>query len=268
MSRLEIEDVSFAYGKRVVLDQVRLRVDAGEVVALVGPNGAGKTTLLRVASGWLRPGHGRVLVDGASVHGLGRAEAARKVAGLAVDDDAGFPFTVRDTVALGRHPWRGAFGRLAPAEARRVEDALEATGLVALADRPLPRLSSGERRRAALARCLAQDGRVVLLDEPTSHLDLGFRQRLLGVLRARARAGGQAVLAALHDLNVAALFADRIVLLVGGRVRADGAPRDVLRADVLEAAFDARVRVLEHPTTGVPVVVAEPAGPAPPRGGA
>jgi iron complex transport system ATP-binding protein len=137
----------------------------------------------------------------------------------------------------------------------RIDDALRAVDLARLADRPLPALSSGERQRVAVARCLAQGGDLVLLDEPTSHLDLGHRVRLLALFRRRARREGVAVLAALHDLNLAAAVADRVVLLVAGRVLADGSPGTVLTRETVESAFGARVHVVDHPDSGAPVLV-------------
>jgi iron complex transport system ATP-binding protein len=253
--RLEIRSVGFAYGEAAVLDDVDLRVEAGEFVAVVGPNGAGKTTLLRVASGLLEPSRGSVLLDGDVVHDLPRRLAARRIAGLGAEEDARFPYTVRDTVALGRHPWRGAFGPLSEEDRARIERALADADLLSLADRPLPSLSSGERRRAMLARCLVQEGDVALLDEPTAHLDLGHRARMLAVIRSRAREGNRGVLAALHDLNLASAFADRVVLLVSGRVVTEGTPAEVLTPERIEEAFGAEVHVLKHPGTGGPVVV-------------
>lgn len=245
MARLVVQDLTFAYPRRPpVLREVSLEVLAGETVALVGPNGAGKSTLLGLAAGRLVPDRGRVRLDGDEVHRLDRRAAARRIAGQAAAEDPTFPFTVRETLELGRHPWRGAFGPLSAEDAARVRDALGRTELEGLADRPLAHLSSGERQRAALGRCLVQEGDLVLLDEPTSHLDLGHRQRLLGTFALRARERGQALLLALHDLNLAAVFADRIVLLVEGEVVADGPPADVLTRERIEAAFDARVRVL------------------------
>jgi iron complex transport system ATP-binding protein len=252
---LEIRHVRFAYAGPPVVDGVDLTVARGEIVAVVGPNGAGKSTLLRLASGLLEPQSGEICLDGEPVRSMPRRLAARRIAGVVADADARFPFTVRDTVALGRHPWRGAFGPLSPADQAAIDEALAAAELTALADRPLPSLSSGERQRAALARCLVQGGDLVLLDEPTAHLDLGHRLRMLDVLRARARASGRAVLAVLHDLNLAGVFADRVVLLVAGRVAADGPPAEVFTVARIREAFGAEVAVLDHPQTGDPVVV-------------
>jgi len=252
---LELRQVRFAYAGPLVLDGIDLQVARGEVVGVVGPNGAGKSTLLRLASGLLAPLSGEVLLDGEPVHALPRRLAARRIAGVAAEEEPRFPFTVRDTVALGRHPWRGAFAPLSGEDEARIDAALAAADLVALADRSLPTLSSGERQRAMLARCLVQGGDVVLLDEPTAHLDLGHRLRMLELVRTTALERRQGVLAALHDLNLASQVADRLVLLVAGRVAAEGEPGDVLTPARIAEAFGASVEVLSHPQTGGPVVV-------------
>ena len=260
--RLAIDDVRFAYGPSEVLAGVSLEIEAGEVVAVIGPNGAGKSTLLGVASGRLRPTSGSVRVDGDDVHALERRGAARRIAGLGPEAPTTFPYTVREAVALGRYPWHGRFGRMGEADERAIDEALRALDLEALARRPVPTLSSGERQRVGLARCLAQGGEVVLLDEPTAHLDFGHRVQAVDVLARRARSRGQALLAVLHDLNLAAL-ADRLVLLAQGRVLAAGAPQEVLQAALLTSAFGAGVQVLEPGTRGPPdrpVVLPRPPG--------
>ena len=251
MPLLSLKDVRFAYGDREVLRGVSLDLDAGRTVAVVGPNGAGKTTLLRIASGMLAPASGRVLLDGRDLSGIPRRLAARRIAGIAAREDSDFPFTVRETVALGRHPWRSAFAALTPAEDARISRALSDVGLLDLEDRVLPGLSTGERQRAAVARCLVQDAAVLLLDEPTAHLDLGHRLRMIRLVKE----GGRAVLAVLHDLNLASMAAGHIVLLVEGRILAEGTPAEVLTPDLVREAFGARVVVLPHPERGVPVVV-------------
>jgi iron complex transport system ATP-binding protein len=252
---LALEDVRAGYGRHEVLRGVSLALEPGKVVALVGPNGAGKSTLLRVASGALAPTAGRVRVAGRDLASLSAREAALHVSGVAQDESAGFGFTVRQTASIGRYARLGPFRSAGPADDAACDAAIDALGLTALADRPVSTLSGGERRRAALARCLAQEAPVLLLDEPTAHLDLGHEVRALRALRARARDGGRAVLAAIHDVNLAALFADRVVLLVDGVVVADAPPPVVLTEARLSAAFRASVRVTTNPDAPVPVVI-------------
>ena len=264
MPALALVDVRAGYGRASggtdAVTDVTLSVEPGEVVALVGRNGAGKTTVLRVAGGILRPRAGRVLLGDVALSTLSPRAAARRIAGVPQEDSSDFAFTVREVVALGRAarlaPWRGE----GPEDRRAVDEALRVVGLEGDADRLVTALSGGERRRTSLARCLAQDAEVLLLDEPTAHLDLGHETRLVETFGALARERGKAVLAAVHDLSLAALHADRVVLLAGGRVAAEGRPRDVLTAARVRAAFGADVHVLEHPDTGAPVVV--PCAPA------
>jgi iron complex transport system ATP-binding protein len=255
MAQLGFEAVHFAYGDHDVLTDVSFEVGPGERVAILGPNGAGKSTLLRLASGYLVPTGGHVWLDGWDVATLPRREAGRRIGGVAADEAHEFPFTVREAVALGRHPWRGAFAPPSVTDEARVEDALASADLAGLAARPLPSLSSGERQRVALARCLAQDAEVLLLDEPTAHLDLGHQVRLLALVAQHVERGRKSALAVLHDLNLAAGWADRVVLLVEGRVVADGPPGEVLDAARVSAAFGAPVTVLEHPDAAVPLLV-------------
>jgi iron complex transport system ATP-binding protein len=256
MALLEIRGVRAGYGARDVLDGVSLDVAAGEVVALLGPNGAGKTTLLRVAGGVLAPLAGTVRVDGRDLASLSARDAARLVSGVPQDDVADFAFTLRQVVALGRAARLGALGRERPEDRAAVEGALEAVDLGSLAARAVTEVSAGERRRASVARCLAQDASVLLLDEPAAHLDLGHAARVLARVASLARERGKAVLASVHDPNLASAVADRVALLVGGRVAALGPPAEVLVPFRLEAAFGAAVRVLGHPDGGGPVVVA------------
>ena len=257
MPLLELRDLSFAYGRGApAVDAVSLSVDAGEIVALVGPNGSGKSTLLRLASGMLPPDAGSVRLDGTVLAAHTRRDAARWIAGVAAEQAVEHAFTVRESAALGRHPWRSAFGPLSDVEQEIIDEALEATDLPHLADRPVAALSAGERQRVALARCLVQDARVMLLDEPTAHLDLGHGLRILDVLRTRAAARGVGVLAALHDLNLAALVADRPTTPAGGRIHAQRWSPFVLAEASLALVFGARVALHRHPERDVPVVTA------------
>ena len=228
MARLDLVGVGAGYGRRVAIEGVDLSLAPGEVVAIIGRNGSGKSTLLKVAAGILRPASGRVLLDGEDLAAIPARRAARSIAGVAQEEDVDFPYSVRDVVSLGRIPHSGAFARESDRDRAAVEAALAALDLVELAERPIPSLSGGERRRAFLARALAQEPAVLLLDEPTAHLDLGHEAALLAVVRALARARDVAVAIALHDLNLVGLVADRVVLLDGGRVQAIGPPIEVL----------------------------------------
>ncbi len=237
MGHVTLRGVRLRAGNRILLTGIDLDVVPGELVAIVGPNGAGKTTLLRTIAGFAAPDAGEVLVDGVELGALSTVERARSVTLLGSDGDGAQGLSVRDAVATGRFAhrpwWDWAEGA---ADRRAVDAALRAVALEALAERPIESLSSGERQRARLALALAQEAGVVLLDEPTSHLDARFALEILTLLRSLA-ASPRCVVVVLHDLNEAAAVADTIVLLGEGRVLAAGAPGAALDPALLERAY-------------------------------
>lgn len=256
---LALRDVTAGYGAEPVLRGVSLAVAPGEVVGLVGPNGSGKTTLVRVASRALRPSAGMVRVGGVDPFEVGGRAAARLVAVVPQDLAPVFAFTALEIVLMGRaphgSPWRsGSAGDWAAARA-----AMEATEVLHLGDRPLEELSGGERRRVVLAQALAQDAPVLLLDEPTTHLDLRHLLDLLALVRRLAAAEARAVLAVLHDLNLAAAVCDRMIALDRGRVVAEGSPTDVITAGFLRRVYGVEAEVQASPLTGRPMVSLGPA---------
>ncbi|MFI8004597.1 heme ABC transporter ATP-binding protein [Streptomyces sp. NPDC086010] len=239
-------------GGRPVLDSVELTVRAGEVLALVGPNGAGKSTLLAALAADLPVDSGEVRIDGRPASGWSAAELALRRAVLPQAAALAFPFPVEDVVRMGRAPWAGT--------ARQAEDedavaaAMAATEVADFAARPFSALSGGERARVALARVLAQRAPLLLLDEPTAALDLRHQELVLRLCRERA-AAGDAVVVVLHDLGLAAAYADRAVVLRGGRVAAVGPPAGVFTGALLGEVYRQAVEVFPHPRTGVPLVV-------------
>jgi len=237
VTKLVADGVSAGYPARAVLRGCSISVGSGELVALVGPNGAGKSTLLRVLAGLLRPTSGMVSLDGRDLMTLSRATLAQRVAVVPQLFDTLFPFTVREIVALGRTARLGIFGTASTQDRDVVDRVISELGLGSLAARRIDRLSGGERQRAVLAMALAQEGAVLLLDEPTVHLDPGHQIATLELLRSLAARQGLAVCAVLHDLNLASAFASRIVVLDDGRIVTDGTPAEVLRADLVRAVF-------------------------------
>src|SRR5207302_1201665 len=231
--------VTAAYGPRLVLHECSFALASGEVVAIVGPNGAGKSTLLRVLAGLLRPTAGRVLLDGEDLAALSRSKVARRIAVVPQIFDTLFPFTVREVVALGRTARLGAFGRASPDDVAAVDRAIDELELGPLASRRIDRLSGGERQRAVLAMALAQESDVLLLDEPTVHLDPAHQVAMLRLIRELACARGLAVVAVLHDLNLAASMATRLAVLADGRLICDAAPETVINAELIAAQADA-----------------------------
>ena len=246
---IEVEDVSVALGDVTVLDSVSTSVDEGQFVGLVGPNGAGKTTLLRAINGALDPDRGTVRVAGATVGSLDSRATSRRVATVPQSTAATFDFSVRHVVAMGRTPHVGRFGTRTAADRDAVDAAMDRAAVADLADRPVTEVSGGERQRVFVARALAQDTPVLLLDEPTSDLDVNHQVRTLNLV-ARLVDEGRTVVAAIHDLDLAARYCDELRLLYDGRVQAAGAPESVLTDATVEAAFGARATVIEHPITG------------------
>ncbi|WP_225823926.1 ABC transporter ATP-binding protein [Streptomyces naphthomycinicus] len=241
--RLDIDDVTVeAAGTRLV-EHIRLTVDDGAFVGLVGPNGSGKSTLLRSLYRALRPAGGTVRLDGEDLHAMEPRAAARVLAALPQESSAEFDFTVAEVVAMGRLPHRD---RTAASDREICARAMERTGVHHLAGRGFLGLSGGEKQRVLLARALAQQPRVLVLDEPTNHLDIAHQLDVLSLVRA----GGLTVLAALHDLNLAAAHCDVLYVIAGGRIVASGPPHDVLRPPLLAEVFGVRAHPVRHPGTG------------------
>ena len=254
MPELRFDAVTAGYGGRSVVRDVSLRVCGGEVVGLVGPNGSGKTTLVRVASRALRPRSGRVLVDGVDPYAVPARRAARALAVVPQDVAPVFSFTALEVALMGRSTHRSGWQLGGPEDWARTREAMRTTGVDDLADRPIEELSGGERRRVVLAQALAQDTPVLVLDEPTTHLDLLHVVELLAVVRELAERDGKAVLAIFHDLNLAAATCDRMCVLSNGLVVADGAPEVVLTRDLLAAVYRVDAEVVTNAMTGRPMV--------------
>jgi len=242
---LETRALTCRYGEREALRRVDLVAEAGSLTAILGPNGAGKSTLLRALAG-LIPFEGEVLLDGAPLSSLERRQVARAIAVVAQDPPADAPFTVLELVLMGRAPHLRRFALESPQDLAIAEQAMRDADVLELAARPIDALSGGERRRAFLARALAQQPRALLLDEPTAFLDLGHQAKVLEHAAALAR-GGLCVLAVLHDPNLAVAFADRAALMKDGALVACGPAREVLRADSLEALYGTRLTTARGP---------------------
>jgi len=228
--------VEAGYGARQVLRGVDLTLEPGGLIALVGPNGAGKSTLLRALAGLIRPTSGSVTLDGVDVVTLSRPVLASRIAVVPQSFDTLFPFTVREIVGLGRSARLGLFTRPSSADAEAVERAMMDQELAGLAERRVDALSGGERQRVVLAMALAQEASVLLLDEPTAHLDPSHQRGVLLRVGELARTRGVIALAVLHDLNLAAL-ADRVLVIDAGAIVADGPPVEALAAEVVTRVF-------------------------------
>ena len=258
MPRLQVESVTVGYGGTPVVLDLDLAVPDGAVTTIVGPNGCGKSTLLRTMARLLTPTAGRVLLDGEPVHAVATREVARRLALLPQGPVAPDGLLVRDLVGRGRHPHQRWFRQWSPEDERAVEAALELTDTADLRDRPLDRLSGGQRQRAWLAMTLAQDTDLLLLDEPTTYLDLAHQVEVLDLVTRLNRERGRTVVMVLHDLNLAARCSDHLVVMKDGVIAAEGGPHAVLTPDLLADAFGLDADVLPDPRTGLPIVVPTP----------
>jgi iron complex transport system ATP-binding protein len=236
---LEVEGVTCAYDAADVLRDVTLRVGSGDAIGVVGPNGAGKSTLVRAMSRVLRPRLGRALLEGRDLYALGARESARAIGVVPQEAQPPFDFTCGETVMMGRTPHLGRWQAESERDREVVRRAMERTKTWELRDRPVTAVSGGERQRVILARAFAQEPRVLLLDEPTAHLDLGHQVAVMKI----ARELGGAVVAVMHDLNLAAAFCAKLVLMDRGRIVAAGAPEDVLTAERVREVYGVEVEV-------------------------
>ena len=259
---LGVHDVACTYDAIPALDGVTIDVHGGEMLAVVGPNGSGKTTLLRVLDALLRPTRGTVRLDGADLVTVSRKAVAKAIGVVPQASAPGFGFTTLEIVRMGRTPHLHPLAGESADDEAAVRRAMERTDTWQLRHRPIDTLSGGERQRVLLARALAQTPRVLLLDEPTAHLDLRYQLEMMALVHALAR-DGLTVVAAVHDLNLAAQFCDRMVVLDRGRIAAVGTPAEVLTAATLLAVYGTEVVVEHHPATGRPHIV--PLRPAAPR---
>ncbi|MFE7870470.1 ABC transporter ATP-binding protein [Micromonospora humida] len=259
---IELDSVTVGYDRRTVCRDVSLRIAEGSFTVFIGPNGCGKSTLLRTIARVLRPSAGRVAVLGRDVHGYRRRQYARTVGLLPQGIEAPAGMTVTDLVLRGRHPHRSALSRWTSHDERAVTAALAATGTTDLGDRVLAELSGGQRQRAWLAMLLAQDTPILLLDEPTTYLDIAHQYEVLDLL-ADLHAGGRTVVAVLHDLNQAARYATDLVVLRDGQVATTGHPSTALTPDLVADVFGLRCRIVPDPVTGTPAVFPESARPHP-----
>lgn len=251
---LEAKNITVGYGTREAVADISLCAQPNEMTAIIGPNGAGKTTLLRALNGALEPLSGEILLDGKPLRAFARRAIGRRIAVVAQEAELRFPVTVMEFVLGGRYAWSatGAWGWETPRDIEVAGEALRETKLETYGARLMNELSGGERQRAVLARALATEAGILLLDEPTANLDLAHQAAVLQVVRVHCDERGAAAIVVTHDINLAAEFADRVVLMKEGRAIATGPPREVLTPQMLSEVFEIRVLVDAHPLSGVP----------------
>lgn len=256
--QIHLNAVQFAYPSGFALAKIDLMVERGEMVAILGPNGSGKTTLLKLMLGLLHRGEGEVYFEGRLLDGVGRRELARAMAMVPQELLLPYALTAWDMVLLGRTPYLRRFRGPTREDREAVHAAMSATDLLACASRPYNELSGGERQRVILALALAQKPRLLLLDEPTRHLDLSHQLRILSLIRQLNLDDGLTVVSAIHDLNLCSLYFDRLVVLSSGRIVADGPPDKVIQPDLVRKVFGIAVLVERHPARNIPWVTILP----------
>ncbi len=254
-ARLRAESLSIGYGSRIVVESLDLDVLDGTVTAVIGPNGCGKSTLLRALGRLMRPRCGSVLLDGRRIDQMSTREVAKLLGVLPQAPMAPEGLTVADLVARGRHPHQAWYRQWSRDDERVVAEALSWTGIADLADRPVDELSGGQRQRAWLAMTLAQGTDLLLLDEPTTYLDLAHQIDVLDLIDRLHHEAGRTVVMVLHDLNLAARYAHNLVAMRDGRIVASGPPQHVLTEELLCRVFELDARLIADPVTGTPLVV-------------
>jgi len=253
---LEAKNINVNYDARVAVKDVSLRVVPSQVISIIGPNGAGKSTLLRALNGNVGPTSGEVILDGRPLRDYARRVVAQRIAVVAQEADVRFPVTVFEFVLGGRYAWANmsAWGWESDRDIELAHNAIAETELEGFESRLMNELSGGERQRAVLARALATEAKVFLLDEPTANLDLAHQATMLRLIRARCNAGNSAAVIVTHDVNLAAEFSNEVLLLKEGRTIAFGSPQKILTEQLLKQVFDLQVLVDAHPVSGAPRV--------------
>jgi len=257
---LEAQDLRLAYDDRVVVDGLSVSIPRGQVTVIVGANACGKSTLLRALARLLKPRRGTVLLDGRDIHRLPTRQVATELGILPQQPIAPEGISVADLVARGRHPHQRWLRQWSVTDEQAVEAALQATGMADLADRPVDELSGGQRQRAWIALALAQGTDVMLLDEPTTFLDLAHQIEVLDLLHELNRRDERTIVLVLHDLNLACRYADHLVAMKQGRIVAEGPPREVMTPEIVEDVFGLACQVIDDPLTATPMVVPVPNG--------
>ncbi|MER5945817.1 ABC transporter ATP-binding protein [Streptomyces sp. NPDC001904] len=255
MNRLIADDVTLGYDQRVIAEKLSVEIPDQSFTVIVGPNACGKSTLLRALSRMLKPSTGRVLLDGSVIQSMPAKKVAKTLGLLPQSSVAPDGITVADLVARGRYPHQGLLRQWSPEDEKVVHESMESTGVAELADRYVDELSGGQRQRVWIAMALAQQTPLLLLDEPTTYLDIQHQIDVLDLCADLHEEQGRTLVAVLHDLNHAARYATHLIALRDGEVIAEGAPKDIVTADLVERLFGMKCQVIDDPETGTPLVV-------------
>ncbi len=255
VTRLRGEQLRLGYGKQIVADNLSVTIPEGKFTAIIGPNGCGKSTLLRTLSRLMKPMHGHVWLDGEQIQNFNTKEVARRIGLLAQNASAPGDISVRELVARGRYPHQPLFSRWSQKDEEAVRQAMQATAIAPLADQPVDTLSGGQRQRAWIAMVLAQQTEIMLLDEPTTWLDISHQIDLMELLSELNRNQGYTLAAVLHDLNQACRYATHLIALREGAIVAEGAPKEIVTAELIERIYGLRCMIIKDPVAGTPLVV-------------
>ncbi|MBO1332037.1 ABC transporter ATP-binding protein [Streptomyces sp. VRA16 Mangrove soil] len=255
VTRLTADEVTLGYDQRVIAEKLSVEIPDHSFTVIVGPNACGKSTLLRALSRMLKPSAGRVLLDGSVIQSMPAKKVAKTLGLLPQSSVAPDGITVADLVARGRYPHQGLLRQWSPQDEKVVRESMESTGVAELADRYVDELSGGQRQRVWIAMALAQQTPLLLLDEPTTYLDIQHQIDVLDLCAELHEEQGRTLVAVLHDLNHAARYATHLIALRGGEVIAEGAPKDIVTAELVEQLFGMKCQVIDDPETGTPLVV-------------
>ncbi|EPS5275758.1 iron-enterobactin ABC transporter ATP-binding protein [Escherichia coli] len=255
VARLRCEQLTLGYGKYTVAENLTVEIPDGHFTAIIGPNGCGKSTLLRTLSRLMTPAHGHVWLDGEHIQHYASKEVARRIGLLAQNATTPGDITVQELVARGRYPHQPLFTRWRKEDEEAVTKAMQATGITHLADQSVDTLSGGQRQRAWIAMVLAQETAIMLLDEPTTWLDISHQIDLLELLSELNREKGYTLAAVLHDLNQACRYASHLIALREGKIVAQGAPKEIVTAELIERIYGLRCMIIDDPVAGTPLVV-------------
>lgn len=255
---LKIENLNFSYSSERILKNISLNVQSGELLGIIGPNGSGKTTLLKLIAKILKPSSGALLLGSINAHEIPAEDYAKKIAYMPSTIDVSFSYTVEEFVSMGRFPYTGRYGSLGPVDRKIIAETLEKFGINRYKQRKMWELSDGEKQRVFLAQTVVQETSLLVLDEPTSHLDLGHSFRILDIVK-ELNSGGITVIAVLHDLNIASEYCSRLVLLREGEIFSRGTPEEVLTCQNVEEVYKMKALVCKNPFSKKPYVFGIPA---------
>jgi iron complex transport system ATP-binding protein len=255
MRKLEIKDIRLSYNHHAVVEDLSFQLNQGEILGLLGPNGCGKTSVIRAMSRTLALRSGSILLNGKEIGRISRGDLARQIGIVPQSPALPNSFSVLEVVLLGRNPHLGLLRNESPSDIAIAKRALEMTGIAALAERKIDELSGGEKQRVSIALVLAQEPEILLLDEPTANLDINYQIEILNLMRNLCRENNLAVLIAIHDLNLAAQYCDRLVMLTRGSLFAEGTPQEVITSKNIWAVYGMESLVFPHPENSLPVVL-------------